>query len=63
MIIEDSNYDLDFVMKYSAKYMKLLNSFIQDLGFIYNTEDRTVDWGMYWKTLKGIEVGKCMQLI
>ena len=43
--------------------MKLLNSFVQDLGYIYNTEDRTVDWGMDWKILKGIEAGKCMQPI
>ena len=40
------------VIKYSTKFMKLLCSYIEDKGSIYNTETRVVYRGIDWAVLK-----------
>ena len=51
------------IIKYSIKFMRLLNAYIVDRGWEYNKEDRVVFRGIKKLVLKGAQVGETYRLV
>ena len=51
------------IIKYSIKFMRLLNAYIVDRGWEYNTKNRVVYRGVRRPVLKGVEIGQTYRLV
>ena len=61
-IVKNGNHE-EQIIKYSIKFMRLLNAYIVDRGWEYNTEDRVAYRGVSWSVLKEAQVGQTYRLV
>ena len=61
-IIKENSHG-DKVITYSMKFMRLLNSYLVDVGTSYNTEKRVTYRGVSNVIMKNTEVGQTYRII
>ena len=61
-IIKENSHE-ETVIRYTMKFMRLLNSYLIDEGTNYNTEKRVTYRGVSKDIMKNAEVGKIYRII